>query len=317
LLRRNNNKVLIHFHIGRTGGVSFRHQILQRKFGPTLMPITVNKIHASVNTKDGFTYIKDYCNLPNIEKNKINCLSGHIPFGIHKYIPRSSTYISLIRNPVDRIISEWNSVCTKKNHPFNKHVLSKYNLNFEDYISLDFINDRLDVPDDIFMGAAVPNHQTRFYNGILYKDALPKLYCDLPDTLTSAKINIEKYFPIIGVAEKYDQFLVLLKKMYGWNYKDICYPDVRLNTTKEHNSNISNKYISLIEKYNSDDMGLYEFICKRFDNQVRKYDNFNNDLNIFRKKNITYGNLYLKYIYNVPYKIYKKSRNFLSSRQFD
>ena len=114
-----NDNVLIHFHIGRTGGVSFRNQILNRKFGTSLMPITANKTHSTPIDKIGFKYIGDYCNLSNRDKNKINCLSGHLPFGIHEYIPKPAKYISLIRNPIDRLISEWNSVSTRVNHPFH------------------------------------------------------------------------------------------------------------------------------------------------------------------------------------------------------
>jgi len=308
----DNDSVLIHFHIGRTGGVSFRNQILNRKFGTSLMPITVNKTHSTPIDKIGFKYIGDYCNLSNSHKNKINCLSGHLPFGIHKYIPKPSKYISLIRNPIDRLISEWNSVSTRVNHPFHKYVLSKNKLTFEDYISLDIFDADFNIPDNIFMGAGVKNHQTRFYSGFLYNKALPGNKPNLNDSLKFAKQNIEKHFLLIGMVEKYDEYLLLLKKLLKWHYKDICYPHMKLNKSKYQKVEISKKTISLIEKNNINDMELYEFVCKRFDKKINQFDSFQDDLKYFRKLNRIYGDVYIKYFYNFYKRVHEKINLFVN-----
>ena len=46
---------------------------------------------------------------------------------------------------------------------------------------------------------------------------------------TKLPINIEKHFLLIGTIERYDQYLLLLKKLLKWDYKDICYPHIKLN----------------------------------------------------------------------------------------
>ena len=40
-----NDYLLIHFHIGRTGGIGLRENVLRRKFKSNFKLVTVNKIH--------------------------------------------------------------------------------------------------------------------------------------------------------------------------------------------------------------------------------------------------------------------------------
>jgi DNA-binding XRE family transcriptional regulator len=212
----------------------------------------------------------------------------------------------LIRNPINRLISEWNSISTRENHPFHKYVLSNHKLTFEDYISLDIFENDFKIPDNVFMGAGVKNHQTRFYNGFLYSKSLPYDNFTVNDTLEIAKSNIKKHFLLIGMIEKYDEYLLLLKKLLKWDYKDICYPHMKLNKSKNQKIEISKKTISLIEKNNINDMELYEFVCKRFDKQISQFGSFQNDLEYFQKFNHTYGDIYIKYFYNFYKRVHNK-----------
>ncbi len=46
-------------------------------------------------------------NMPEEKRNKIRCLKGHMPFGLHKYLLNSSVYLTVLREPIERVISHY------------------------------------------------------------------------------------------------------------------------------------------------------------------------------------------------------------------
>jgi hypothetical protein len=80
--------------------------------------------------------------------------------------------------------------------------------------------------------------------------------------LNTAVYNMDTYFPVVGVTDMYDQFLILAQQHYKW--RNIKY--ARLNTTKSRvrAENIDDETIDVILKYNSLDMELYLLAKNRF-----------------------------------------------------
>ncbi len=300
------NWTLIHFHLGRTGGIFFRENVLHRKYKSALRYITVNRIHKNINNYP--MLISDISSMNDDQKKMINCVTGHLPFGVHKLFPQQCKYISLVRDPIDRVISEYYSLNDKPEHPFNKYYLSNKKISFEDYIRYDIFNETGKVPEGIYMGTGVKNQQTRFINGILYRSALGDLAPPYDDTLEKAIENIKQYFLLIGTVEQYERFLLLLMKKMKWNFRDIFHSRKKMNVSsmRPEKEELPKKIIKLIEKYNSDDMELYDYVKKQFERQIDNYPNFNQDLEKFQKLNRFYGSFYSRYIYHFPHKLISK-----------
>ena len=287
-----NFNTLIHFHIGRTGGIGLRENILRRKFKSNFKLITVNKIH---KLKTKYTLLlSDLIKLDDIQKSNIKCIAGHMPFGIHNIFPQRCVYISLVRSPIERTLSEYYSLKMAPDHPFHKYVMPIHKLSLEDFIRLDVR--QINLPNDIYMGAGVQNQQTHFFNGTLYRSALGDFAPPYEVSLDRAIDNIRKYFLFVGTIEDYDMFLLLLMKKMGWKFSDIFYTFRKFAFTKikPKREKISNKIIDLIERYNTDDCILYDFVNNRFNEEIKQFTNFKEDLEKFKKMNLFYGNLYVK-----------------------
>jgi len=49
--------------------------------------------------------MEDFKKLPPDASNSIRFIRGHFEFGVHKYLYRPYTYITMLRHPIERAIS--------------------------------------------------------------------------------------------------------------------------------------------------------------------------------------------------------------------
>ena len=271
----NKNEIIVHFHIGKTGGISLKH-ILKRKFKDKLINLTINKIHAG---KNEFYLYQDF--IKNINKLEFECITGHIPFGIHKYIHKKTNYMTILRNPIKRVISDYNYVINEYEHPLNKYFLSQNPISFEDYIELDITKKTNVLPPEIYVGSAIHNLQSRSISGEIFNSL--NNFENKKFNLNTAFTNIEEHFFLVGLLEYFDQFLFILKEKYNWKIKDII--SIKSNTSKNtiKFSKLDKNTIKKISLLNSDDVALYEKMKINFE---RKYKKFSMNKKFFIYKNL-------------------------------
>ena len=51
--------------------------------------------------------IKTFISLSDEKKMGIRLLKGHMPFGLHKNLPVDARYISILRDPIERVTSQY------------------------------------------------------------------------------------------------------------------------------------------------------------------------------------------------------------------
>lgn len=183
-------------------------------------------------------------------KNPV-CVQGHFPFGVHKYFKNKSEYVTLIRNPIDRIISEyyfiqsfsWPPWLDKKNPAHQKIV----NFSFEEHIRQ---------PGN-------KNKQVRFISGN------QKIQLNKTD-LDTAIHNINNFFVVAGITEKFDESLFLMKEKLDW--KNVHYQRTNVTKKRPRLNDLSSNLIKLIEKNNRLDIELYNFAKKRLNDQIHQLD---------------------------------------------
>jgi hypothetical protein len=133
-------------------------------------------------------------------------------------------------------------------------------------------------------------------NAIILNDA-DKYNLDLTqepattDTLEIAKRNLDEHFVVVGLSERFDESLLLLRKALGW--KNIYY--VKRNVTKNRPSKqqLPRETISLIEKHYDLDIQLYEHARQRFEETIREQGaGFESELKSFRRNNKLYGTVW-------------------------
>jgi len=257
-----NSETVIFIHIPKAAGTTF-YQVLNHQY----------KAQHIQYIKEGMSKqrsIDAFRKLPEEKKTRLRCIRGHMPFGLHQWLPKPATYITILRNPVNRVLSQYYYIRRTPVHPLHSELIEK-NVSLEAYVRM---------MSDI----NTTNLQTRWLAGYVDFDSVMPPYEDLPaDALDLAKENIENFFSVCGLTERFDESLLLMRRIHGW--KNVYY--IRRNVGKRRSSKEqpSTATLRLIEKHEEKDLELCEYASKRLtetlnahcidDEQVRQFRTLN------------------------------------------
>lgn len=258
-------KPLIFLHVPCAAGCKFMGA-LRRKFNEnSICRIVANE---SVTRKRGKMSIAEFKNLSQEERDKIKLLMGHMSFGIHEDFSSLCDYVTLLREPVSRTISQYYYISTKLDHDDYDKV-SKMTL--EEYA--------------VSSMAGANNFQTRMISAnheFSSVDIFP-----LPaNALEVAKKNLREYFKVVGVVEKFHESLFAVKKAFSWNNVYYDHSHNHSNPKRPKNSEISLATREAIAKNNALDLELYSYAEKLLNESIKAYgSNLNLDIAKFEKTN--------------------------------
>ncbi|SDN60276.1 Sulfotransferase family protein [Paenibacillus sp. yr247] len=241
-------EVILFIHIDKTAGQTLT-KIIEDQYHisevyklkkPFTLETLLNEISKAKASKIGcyFEHLEAYLNQVPKGDTNINCIYGHIYFGAHRFLNKPYTYITMLREPIDRVISHYYYL-QGKNH-------FKTNTSFEDFIS-DNLN---------------RNVQTQYISG----QFTPK---DTPD-IQKAKENIDKYFSIVGITEMFDESLFLMKKQFGW--QDINYSKKNVTVNRPSRDQLSKEIIDLVKRHNELDIELYDYARNMLEQKIHTLD---------------------------------------------
>lgn len=246
-MQLKGKQALIFFHIGKTAGTTL-NTILKRNF-------PAESIY-SMNGGENSRCSLELKTLPDENKLKIKYLHAHsVSFGTHKDLPQDSVYITFLRHPVDRVISAYRYILRDDRHPlYQKFTSQEFSLH-------DFVLTRT---------GDIESRQTRMLSGINGLDAISGDGPLNPSVFEAAKNNLIQHFKVVGLTERFDESLILLRRFLGWRIKDILYVKSKVAPNSFNKKNIPAETIELLEKYNQVDFELYEFAKKKFLEQIRR-----------------------------------------------
>jgi hypothetical protein len=125
----------------------------------------------------------------------------------------------------------------------------------------------------------VDNGQTRRISGC----APDTGRCDRA-MLQQAKDNLRKHFAVIGLTERFDETLLLLKHAFDWTNDVFYYPR---NTNPERSAvpRMPKEAVEMILKSNAFDYELYQFAVELMESAIVSYGaSFQQDLDEYRRK---------------------------------
>ena len=268
-------RALLFLHIPKAAGTTL-HSIIERQFAP--------EATFTISGSDSPGGIKEFIALPPEQREKIRLVKGHMPYGLHKLLSVPATYITMLRDPVDRIISQYYFVLKTPAHYLHKEV-TRARMSLADFV-------------ESGMTTEVANDQTRLISGVekvntrlLDGDERRTLRANqepvTADILEIAKRNLREHFAAVGLFTSFDESLLLFKRVLGWS--NIYY--VRRNVTgaRPEKRQVPREARALIEKYNEMDVELYQYARAGFEEKIREQGaGFESELQKFRRKNKLY-----------------------------
>jgi len=194
--------------------------------------------------------IGEFEKLPMAQRNKYLLLRGHMKFGIHQMITRPFTYITIIREPVARILSHYHYVLRTPTHALHKQVLSS-GMGLKEYVANG-------------LSTELNNGQVRLIAGV---------GSDLPfgqgkdDLLQEAIHNLETHFSVVGLTERFDDTILLMHQQLKWS-KIPYYVKRNVTQSGAFHKRIDSEPIDVIRQYNALDVALYEHVFSGFEQTI-------------------------------------------------
>jgi hypothetical protein len=168
--------------------------------------------------------------IPAAVRDRARLIWGHLPFGVHRHVPRPCDYVTILREPVSRVISVYKHILKKTNHELHRQVVEN-RMRLEDYVESGIDSGQTD------------NSQTRQLSGRQF-GVIER------DTLEEAKNNLKR-FVVVGLTERVEETFVLLRRSL----------EVRFMTYVTRNVSpplaVSGGAIDLIRERNELDTELY------------------------------------------------------------
>jgi Sulfotransferase family len=249
----HRNETLIFLHIPKTGGSTI-YKVLERQYSRA----QTLRLESS--------QIARFKTLPAAQHGRYRLIQGHLYFGLHRFVPGASTYMTFLRRPVERVLSFYYYARSTPDH----------------YLYSQLVTERLDLKTLLAreLTSELCNGQTRQLAGDEWED--PQRVVTRA-ALDRAQANLT-HFRVVGLLEKFDASLLLLRRAFGWHWPFY----VKENVTKEKPDEtfLDPETRGLIEEANRLDLELYEYARKLFDEHCRAAgDSFAKELGHFRRSN--------------------------------
>lgn len=129
-----------------------------------------------------------------IDSAGIEIVTGHHPFGLHALIPRVCRYYGIIRDPIERYISDYYAAVTSPRHHLHHRLAS------EQQSILNYLDDALLTPGD---------HLSHMLAGRAGSHPMA--------TARAAVANVRNSFAGVAIAERFNESVLVLAKALGWD----------------------------------------------------------------------------------------------------
>jgi hypothetical protein len=220
---------LVFLHIPKTAGLSLREVLLERNGDrPTYRIITPVRDSERLRA------------LPHAEREALALVEGHLYYGVHELLPRPCIYVTMLRDPVERVLSYYSFVREWQPHHLHAAIT-------DDDLSLaDCIRRGLTVELDNFMVRCL----TSLANFDLPFGQVTRSH------LEQAKAHLDS-FAVVGITEEFDRSLKSLCDRFGW--PRVSAPRINATSGRLQRADLSRHDLELVHDHNRLDEELYQY----------------------------------------------------------
>ncbi|MEB3212971.1 MAG: sulfotransferase family 2 domain-containing protein [Leptolyngbyaceae bacterium] len=251
------NETLIFLHVMKTGGTSL-FRILEQNYP------SQHTFH--FGNQEGRT-LEDFDNLSLETRDRLKLIHGHLEFGFHHHLSQPCRYITMLREPINRVVSLYYFLYQ---NPPRRPPEGPPCETLRDFLELGVLG--------------VDNNQTRRIAGEI-SNHYPFGECTA-DLLDIAKENLSKFL-FVGITEQFDESLIVLRRKLGID--KILYFPVRSNSRKPKLETVDPRDIEHIKAFNQLDIELYQFGNELLEQVIRQAgDSFRTEYYFFKLANQQY-----------------------------
>jgi Domain of unknown function (DUF4118)/Sulfotransferase family len=183
----SNSETVLFMHIPKTAGTAFREAIVGN--------YKQSQVAYLYPDPPGFLGC-DLGLLPLEQRARFRLLVGHFHYGLHHFLPQQTTYVTIVRHPVQRVISHFRYLIEPQKGPGSASPSLLAEL-LERSTTINLDNLMVRCFSGVVKGDVPPGH----VNGQVYELALH---------------NLRTSFKFVGYQERADEAYETLKVQFGW-----------------------------------------------------------------------------------------------------
>jgi hypothetical protein len=225
---------VIFMHIPKTGGTSFEYIAAKNYTINGVIQINSPALHRNPSA------LYKHNDMPRV-------VLGHhkISSILYHWIDRDVAHLTVLREPVSRVVSHFNYVKSSVNHALHDRVKD---LSLAQYVESN-------------VAVELENAQAYRIAGVL-RNQLRGAPVDAGLVRERARETLETRFSFFGLTERYVEFLLMCREILGW--RDI-YAERRNVSRRREDEEVTPALVDRIRSRNELDIELYEFAAKLFD----------------------------------------------------
>ena len=257
--------ILIFFHIPKTGGGTMdfilRHCFpANQNFIARVGELDPSEPYSSLWIAPRNKIAEKYRLLSPEAKAAIRCISEvHPPMGIHTIFERPAKYFTLVRHPVDRVVSQFYYMKTQGYLPIFERIKD---MTLDQYLDSRISLDPFDHQVRMLCGSEDLDEPYGIDGRPIHAVPVEARH------LQMAKRNIEENFLTAAPLEEFTSLVVLLRRIYGWSLRHCLFEAQNVTRRRPKAADLSETTRRRVEDFNRNDMALYEWVKARFAAQI-------------------------------------------------
>ena len=276
----NASSVLLHLHLPKTGGQTLQQLIYTNHAVREPTQADSRFLHNGIYyyprgiEEDAYPpdmWTADPVQPPAatveiIRHPNVRVVSGHFSFGLHRYLDRPARYITVLREPINRVVSLY-YFTRRRNH--YRRVVARTDIRSTLHQLVKEISEGTLEQFVITLNYKhVDNGQRRRLSGVE-----PPFGQCTQIMLEAAKRHLQEMFDAVGTLERFDQTVRVFAHQLGWNSSGlVTSTKIRknVNLSRPKLEELPERILRLIRSYNEFDIELYRYANSLLDEAAAK-----------------------------------------------